>query len=187
MHWAITSKLSFVKTLLNETKISWWSASHCTRVPVCRITSNNDTSQLRSNMFTNLKSWIIVVLYPTAAIRYQKDYEKNEVDTRSLSWGALAMDALQVEDFDKNWPWTRMVRMNTKKEHRGSDLQWLATNWLSVDTFFSSPLCWYVCKQWVIEISELTNICDNGSKDRDKVFHTSVYKALEKTALGNVR
>ena len=38
------------------------SASDCTRVPMCRITSNNDTSQLHSNIFTNLTSWIIVIL-----------------------------------------------------------------------------------------------------------------------------
>ena len=62
MHWAITSKLSFVIILLSETNNQLMSASDCTRVPVCRITSNNDTSQLSSNIFTNLTSWIIVIL-----------------------------------------------------------------------------------------------------------------------------
>ena len=55
------------------------------------------------------------------------------------------------------------------------------TNWLSDNTFFSEPLCWYVCKEWIIEISSHKHMCDNGSKDKDKFYHTSVWKALKES------
>ena len=74
MHWAVTSEMSCKKTI-RQNNNQLMSASHCTRVPMCRITSDNYTSQLRNNRFTNLISWIIVMLSRTANI--QRDYKKN--------------------------------------------------------------------------------------------------------------
>ena len=62
--------------------------------------------------------------------------------------------------------------MNTRKEHGGSDVQWLArmqlTDWVSTLYFLNLFADMYV-RNGLLKYHR-TNACDNGSKDTDKFF-----------------
>ena len=63
--------------------------------------------------------------------------------------------------------------MNTKKEHRGSNLQCLTSNWLSVNTSFPNLFPHMYATNGLLRYYH-TSICDNGSKDDDNFSHISL-------------